>query len=786
MGGGFCDDAAYQAGKCVVYAPHPNIFQMGGKDKGLLGPHFAEYFLACFAIIVLFTVLIEKAMHLMQHWADEQAHVWRVLGHKVLVELTILGCISFCIFLCNQTFELYKNQQWFVPLEFAHILVFFMACWYCLQSCYFVRSIKLACAAYDKALNQKRGDLEVKLAQSLDAEFTADASQTQSRKLLSASARIRKLAETEVRELLRTSRSQSGGEGGEEGGGGGAGRQAGRRWSGGLLRWCRTHAAYMRKLLWHASDAGQVVDLQILRTVFIQKHQLQPDFDFVSYLAHAMESGVASTLDISHRSWALLLGSFFLAYGACGPRTLGLSPNQNFAVFILCGWVMLVVSCAVLYLSVRARVRTCELGSGKPERECTIRQMALFATTTCMPDHEDVVQAWKVSPSAGMAASSRSSMRPGSGVGGGGGMGSAAAHNPIHGGAAPSHSVTFTGDLPATGTGASRKQPMGRSYTIRDNLTKVRHHWKLHEGNHRNGFRSFPIRRRFLVYALDFLFLGDCMYKSILCCYYFGAQSHSAHGTTGLVLAVLPVALNSLFVTPRVVFAFYMMYGLANIKPAVLSAVVEDMETARGLKIQMMQKLRQHRASERKRGVTRESEDARASRESEGLPPAEDVSTLPDFQWMRRHFQQFAKGSLEHKAEADRQSSCGRCLRAVLGRPPSAPESDADDKIDRTEMYNLLKTLGIILTDFKFGQFMRGIDPNNDGVDFREFLTFLGSISEEEYGMGNTQAGNAAFHQDIALDDLPEEEEEEEEEEAATTTEVVQGGAQGTRQATTL
>ena len=88
-------------------------------------------------------------------------------------------------------------------------------------------------------------------------------------------------------------------------------------------------------------------------------------------------------------------------------------------------------------------------------------------------------------------------------------MGSAAAHNPIHGGAAPSHSVTFTGDLPATGTGASRKQPMGRSYTIRDNLTKVRHHWKLHEGNHRNGFRSFPIRRRFLVYALDFLFLGD-------------------------------------------------------------------------------------------------------------------------------------------------------------------------------------------------------------------------------------------------------------------------------------
>ena len=36
----------------------------------------------------------------------------------------------------------------------------------------------------------------------------------------------------------------------------------------------------------------------------------------------------------------------------------------------------------------------------------------------------------------------------------------------------------------------------------------------------------------------------------------------------------LPVALNSLFVTPRVVFAFYMMYGLANIKPAVLSAML--------------------------------------------------------------------------------------------------------------------------------------------------------------------------------------------------------------------
>ena len=319
---------------------------------------------------------------------------------------------------------------------------------------------------------------------------------------------------------------------------------------------------------------------------------------------------------------------------------------------------------------------------------------------------------------------------------------------------------------------------------IHDNLTKVRHHWKLHEGNHRNGFRSFPIRRRFLVYALDFLFLGDCMYKSILCCYYFGAQSHSALGSAGLVLAVLPVVLNSLFVTPRVVFAFYMMYGLANIKPAVLSAVVEDMETARGLKILMMQKLRQHRASERKRGgVTRESESARASRESEGLPPAEDVSTLPDFQWMRRHFQQFAKGSLEHKAEAGRQSSCGRCcLRAVLGRQAAAPErADADDKIDRTEMYNLLKTLGIILTDFKFGQFMRGIDPDNDGVDFREFLTFLGSISEEEYGMENTQAGNTAFHQDIALDELAEEKVEEEE-----TTEVVLGGALGTRQATTL
>ena len=97
---------------------------MGGGVVGSRGIRF-DLTWSSFALLIGVTVLFELTLAWLQHRTVH--YVSKMLLHKVMEELMILGFISFALVFCNE-YDLIPDESYFHALEFAHILLFYGVC----------------------------------------------------------------------------------------------------------------------------------------------------------------------------------------------------------------------------------------------------------------------------------------------------------------------------------------------------------------------------------------------------------------------------------------------------------------------------------------------------------------------------------------------------------------------------------------------------------------------------------------------------------------------------------
>jgi hypothetical protein len=155
MGGApACDRAAFEAGKCIVYEPHPSIFAMSGAAN-FDGMHVAT----TFTILVLFTIIVEQLMERLEVIISRRESVYHELGSKIVKELMILGLVSFAIFIGEQAFHL-NTTEYYLPLEFSHIIIFVMALIYVLGANLILGAIVHICAFWDSCLSMSADQMD--------------------------------------------------------------------------------------------------------------------------------------------------------------------------------------------------------------------------------------------------------------------------------------------------------------------------------------------------------------------------------------------------------------------------------------------------------------------------------------------------------------------------------------------------------------------------------------------------------------------------------------------------
>eukprot|EP00937_MAST-01D_sp_MAST-1D-sp2_P002126 g2126.t1 len=286
MGGGReCTAAAFSAGACVVPAVHPSIFLLAGADAGFSHLHLA----ICLCAIICFTMAVEALMERLEEETLRRAHVYFVIGAKVVKELTILGLVSFGIFIGNQGFRL-NETEYFLPLEFAHIVIFFTAVFFVFDALCNVHAINYISKRYDVDLAASRDDMR---------------------------GRLRALHHS-----LR-----------------GEGR------AGALARSLRD---WLRALRWYRSETREIAMMQIMRHVFIDKHGLPENFDFGRYLHLSLNENVAEMLDVRPAAWLVLVALVWLLY-LLARVTSG--PADVILGFVVMGWAQLAVCLVLLRMS---------------------------------------------------------------------------------------------------------------------------------------------------------------------------------------------------------------------------------------------------------------------------------------------------------------------------------------------------------------------------------------------------------------------------------------------------
>ena len=85
-----------------------------------------------FALILIFTLVWEELTQRLEEHLSEQVHFLQMLS-KVYREMMILGFISLSVVLSNE-FALIHDHSMLIHFEFAHLLAFFWALVYVLNS----------------------------------------------------------------------------------------------------------------------------------------------------------------------------------------------------------------------------------------------------------------------------------------------------------------------------------------------------------------------------------------------------------------------------------------------------------------------------------------------------------------------------------------------------------------------------------------------------------------------------------------------------------------------------
>ena len=124
------------------------------KDSITSGCMFVDWFYFGFflVLLIIMTIVIEMIMHKIEHTFETQDSLGHKIFNKMVRELALLGIVSFCaILIGNLPYTgrpLKSGSAWkFLMLELAHIMIFIMACVFCVVIAilyYMVRSRKHA------------------------------------------------------------------------------------------------------------------------------------------------------------------------------------------------------------------------------------------------------------------------------------------------------------------------------------------------------------------------------------------------------------------------------------------------------------------------------------------------------------------------------------------------------------------------------------------------------------------------------------------------------------------
>ena len=159
MGAGIpCTQALLDAGACYVPEPHPSIFLLRTAAIDFDGLAVA----LSFCVLVIMTIAIEQVFEMVERAVHKRAAVFSLVGEKIVKELMILGLISFSIFVGEQAFHL-NATSFYLPLEFAHIVIFVLAIFYVTEALYFLYLSDTTCTHYDSCLAMKKADIERQL-----------------------------------------------------------------------------------------------------------------------------------------------------------------------------------------------------------------------------------------------------------------------------------------------------------------------------------------------------------------------------------------------------------------------------------------------------------------------------------------------------------------------------------------------------------------------------------------------------------------------------------------------
>eukprot|EP00936_MAST-01D_sp_MAST-1D-sp1_P000434 g434.t1 len=206
----------------------------------------------------------------------------------------------------------------------------------------------------------------------------------------------------------------------------------------------------------------------------------------------------------------------------------------------------------------------------------------------------------------------------------------------------------------------------------------------------KNGekLNSFPLRRRTIRQLVDFIFLCDCMYKAFLLCYFTAvAPDYGVWGWISFCFAVLPTMLNTLLVMPKVIEVFYFVYAVVSIQLPNLMQTLEDAAEAELLRNDILYKLRRLHAR-----TAMSSMRGNLSQHS----------ATQSIEWLRHCFNDWQ-------------------AKQVNSRESNLPQLTMP-QLDRV----LVNELGIVLSNFQMRKLFRLFDKNQSGaVDFTEFLNFL-------------------------------------------------------------
>ena len=694
MGGGTaCTIVMLQAGKeCIVKERHPSVFQMSGSFD-------APRVTVALLFVIGFTVVVESAIHRIEHSLAAKAMVWSEMGNKVGKELMILGSISFAIFIGNQAFYL-NETAFFLPLEFAHILILGIALFYVRGAWLHLRSIRTTCTRYDRLLALPPRAIEEKFR----AQWGTRAQDPQQKPY-----------------------------------------------------------SLWERLRWRNSDLCAAVELQILRTVFVVKHSLSPDFDFGAYLRHALEERVGTTLDITKLSWLLLGAEVLICWGA--GTALGLNVQSAFLWLTVLGWVGTAVHAWVLHIALRGRGRLVALcldaqdpkGVDLSPRALTSSALGLVdglvhGSATRATDEERHLwldnflherRSSASSSRAGLQEQQQRSPPPD--------------NNPVARKAkrpsvAPIGSVLLGAAAGAAGAAAAGARPHHPSrvrISEHDSSHDLRHYessamadhvadesssvvlrWEIHSPE---GFRTFPVRRRYIRRMIDFLFLGDCAFKAVLYIFYFDVTRQSwADGdwtcTVLFILCSVATAINTYVLLPRMSEVFQSAYSAVRIEPNVLAATQRSMASAEKLRRVLLRKLHEYRALQ-----------------------VRDAAVAAVAQQQQQQQQQ-----QQHKEEEEEEGIDGEWLRAQFDAWASTTKAGGNH-LHRDQLNALLCTLGIEMDKYRFGKLMRLIDPDqSNSIDYGEFINFLCPPSAAASGGGDAAGhsrGGGLFALETRLED---------------------------------